>query len=177
MVILNIMIIIASNVISLSTINPAITHGISEYVGSIEPGKLADIVLWDPIFFGVKPELVVKGGLINSAVNGDANGSIPTSEPMKYRNVWSIRRKPYNMLMTFVSKTAYENGINRALNLKRMVRPVKNIRQLSKADMKNNSATPKLDVDPQTYEVYVDGEKITSNAATELPLTQRYFLF
>ncbi|MGE5069121.1 MAG: urease subunit alpha, partial [Bacillota bacterium] len=78
---------------------------------------------------------------------------------------------------TFVSKTAYENGINRALNLKRMVRPVKNIRQLSKADMKNNSATPKLDVDPQTYEVYVDGEKITSNAATELPLTQRYFLF
>ncbi|HDC3803795.1 TPA: urease subunit alpha, partial [Staphylococcus aureus] len=76
-----------------------------------------------------------------------------------------------------VSKTAYENGINRALNLKRMVRPVKNIRQLSKADMKNNSATPKLDVDPQTYEVYVDGEKITSNAATELPLTQRYFLF
>ncbi|SCT96317.1 Urease alpha subunit [Staphylococcus aureus] len=79
--------------------------------------------------------------------------------------------------MTFVSKTAYENGINRALNLKRMVRPVKNIRQLSKADMKNNSATPKLDVDPQTYEVYVDGEKITSNAATELPLTQRYFLF
>ncbi|NGT19721.1 urease subunit alpha, partial [Staphylococcus aureus] len=79
--------------------------------------------------------------------------------------------------MTFVSKTAYENGINRALNLKRMVRPVKNIRQLSKADMKNNSATPKLDVDPQTYEVYVDGENITSNAATELPLTQRYFLF
>ncbi len=79
--------------------------------------------------------------------------------------------------MTFVSKTAYENGINRALNLKRMVRPVKNIRQLSKADMKNNSATPKLDVDPQTYEVYVDGEKITSNAATKLPLTQRYFLF
>lgn len=79
--------------------------------------------------------------------------------------------------MTFVSKTAYENGINSALNLKRMVRPVKNIRQLSKADMKNNSATPKLDVDPQTYEVYVDGEKITSNAATELPLTQRYFLF
>ena len=78
--------------------------------------------------------------------------------------------------MTFVSKTAYENGINRALNLKRMVRPVKNIRQLSKADMKNNSATPKLDVDPQTYEVYVDGEKITSNAATELPLTQRYFI-
>ncbi|MGT2596860.1 hypothetical protein ACVQ90_09715 [Staphylococcus aureus] len=79
--------------------------------------------------------------------------------------------------MTFVSKTAYENGIDRALNLKRMVRPVKNIRQLSKADMKNNSATPKLDVHPQTYEVYVDGEKITSNAATELPLTQRYFLF
>lgn len=160
------------------TINPAITHGISEYVGSIEPGKLADIVLWDPIFFGVKPELVVKGGLINSAVNGDANGSIPTSEPMKYRKMYGqYGGNLTSTSMTFVSKTAYENGINRALNLKRMVRPVKNIRQLSKADMKNNSATPKLDVDPQTYEVYVDGEKITSNAATELPLTQRYFLF
>ncbi|SBA04854.1 Urease alpha subunit [Staphylococcus aureus] len=160
------------------TINPAITHGISEYVGSIEPGKLADIVLWDPIFFGVKPELVVKGGLINSAVNGDANGSIPTSEPMKYRKMYGqYGGNLTSTSMTFVSKTTYENGINRALNLKRMVRPVKNIRQLSKADMKNNSATPKLDVDPQTYEVYVDGEKITSNAVTELPLTQRYFLF
>lgn len=160
------------------TINPAITHGISDYVGSIEPGKFADLVVWDPAFFGVKPELIVKGGLINSAVNGDANGSIPTSEPQKYRKMYGqYGGNITHTAMTFVSNTAYENGISRQLNLQRVVRPVKNIRQLSKADMKNNNATPKLDVDPQTYEVFVDGEKITSEAATELPLTQRYFLF
>ena len=160
------------------TINPAITHGISEYVGSVEAGKFADLVMWEPAFFGVKPELIVKGGLINSAVNGDANGSIPTSEPQKYRKMYGqYGGNMTHTAMTFVSNTAYENGIYRQLNLKRMVRPVKNIRNLSKADMKNNNATPKLDVDPQTYEVFVDGEKITSEAATELPLTQRYFLF
>lgn len=160
------------------TINPAITHGISDYVGSIDDGKLADLVMWDPAFFGVKPDVIIKGGLINTAVNGDANGSIPTSEPIKYRKMYG--QYGPNMAatsMTFVSKTAYASDIGQQLGLKCKVRPVHNIRKLSKKDMKNNSATPKLDVDPQTYEVFVDGEKITSQAATELPLTQRYFLF
>ncbi|MGM7690570.1 urease subunit alpha [Staphylococcus felis] len=160
------------------TINPAITHGISEYVGSVDEGKLADLVIWDPRFFGVKPEMVVKGGLINVAVNGDANGSIPTSEPLKYRHMYGqLGGNLQSTAVTFVSEAAYMSGIRRTLNLKRHVRPVRNIRQLTKKDMKNNTATPKLDVDPQTYEVFVDGEKITSEAATELPLAQRYFLF
>ena len=160
------------------TINPAITHGISEYVGSIDEGKLADIIMWDPAFFGVKPELVLKGGMINTAINGDANGSIPISEPLKYRNMYGqLGGNMQSTAITFVSSTAYENDIGRSLGLKRKLRPVKNIRKLTKADMKNNNATPKLDVDPQTYEVFVDGKKITSEPATELPLTQRYFLF
>ncbi|PTK67684.1 urease subunit alpha [Staphylococcus borealis] len=160
------------------TINPAITHGISDYVGSIEGGKLADLVMWEPAFFGVKPELIVKGGLINAAVNGDANGSIPTSEPQKYRKMYGqYGGNLQHTAITFVSKTAFESGIYRSLNLQRMVRPVHGIRNLTKKDMKNNDATPKLDVDPQTYEVFVDGEKVTSEPATELPLTQRYFLF
>ncbi|PNZ69391.1 urease subunit alpha [Staphylococcus croceilyticus] len=160
------------------TINPAITHGISDYVGSIEKGKLADLVLWNPAFFGVKPELVVKGGMINSANNGDANASIPTAQPQKYRRMYGqYGGNLQHTSITFVSKTAFESGIYRNLNLERMVRPVHGIRNLTKKDMKNNDATPKLDVDPQTYEVFVDGEKITSEPATELPLTQRYFLF
>ncbi|WP_419791099.1 urease subunit alpha [Staphylococcus chromogenes] len=160
------------------TINPAITHGISDYVGSIDEGKLADLVMWDPRFFGVKPVLVVKGGLINVAINGDANGSIPTSEPIKYRPMYGqYGGNIQSTSLTFVSQAAYQDGIRRTLDLKRHVRPVKNIRNLSKKDMVNNDALPKLDVDPETYEVFVDGEKITSEAATELPLTQRYFLF
>jgi len=160
------------------TINPAITHGISDYVGSIDEGKLADIILWDPAFFGVKPEVIVKGGLINTAINGDANGSIPTSEPLKYRKMYGqLGGNMQSTAMTFVSTTAYDNDIGKLLGLKRKLRPVHNIRKLSKKDMKNNNATPHLDVDPQTYEVFVDGEKITSEPATELPLTQRYFLF
>ena len=160
------------------TINPAITHGISDYVGSIDEGKLADIILWEPAFFGVKPDVIVKGGLINAAINGDANGSIPTSEPLKYRKMYGqLGGNLQSTSMTFVSTTAYENDIGKLLGLKRKLRPVHNIRKLSKKDMKNNNATPDLDVDPQTYEVFVDGEKITSEPATELPLTQRYFLF
>ncbi|MDW4099516.1 urease subunit alpha [Staphylococcus saprophyticus] len=160
------------------TINPAITHGISDYVGSIDEGKLADIILWEPAFFGVKPGVIVKGGLINAAINGDANGSIPTSEPLKYRKMYGqLGGNLQSTSMTFVSTTAYENDIGKLLGLKRKLRPVHNIRKLSKKDMKNNNATPDLDVDPQTYEVFVDGEKITSEPATELPLTQRYFLF
>ncbi|MDU0383233.1 urease subunit alpha [Staphylococcus pseudintermedius] len=160
------------------TINPAITHGISEYVGSVDAGKLADLVIWDPRFFGVKPDMVVKGGMINVAANGDANGSIPTSEPIKYRHMYGqYGGNLQSTAITFVSQAAYMNGIRRTLDLKRDVRPVRNIRQLTKQDMKNNSALPKLDVDPETYEVFVDGEKVTSEAATELPMTQRYFLF
>ncbi|EOD4251725.1 urease subunit alpha [Staphylococcus pseudintermedius] len=160
------------------TINPAITHGISEYVGSVDAGKLADLVIWDPRFFGVKPDMVVKGGMINVAANGDANGSIPTSEPIKYRHMYGqYGGNIQSTAITFVSQAAYMNGIRRTLDLKRDVRPVRNIRQLTKKDMKNNSALPKLDVDPETYEVFVDGKKVTSEAATELPMTQRYFLF
>ncbi|EGQ3131356.1 urease subunit alpha [Staphylococcus pseudintermedius] len=160
------------------TINPAITHGISEYVGSVDAGKLADLVIWDPRFFGVKPDMVVKGGMINVAANGDANGSIPTSEPIKYRHMYGqYGGNLQSTAITFVSQAAYMNGIRRTLDLKRDVRPVRNIRQLTKKDMKNNSALPKLDVDPETYDVFVDGEKVTSEAATELPMTQRYFLF
>lgn len=160
------------------TINPAITHGISEYVGSIEPGKLADIVIWEPAFFGVKPDVVLKGGMISTAINGDANGSIPISEPLKFRKMYGqLGGNMTGTKMTFVSNIAYMNDIQRQLNLHRLIRPVKNIRNLRKTDMKNNTATPKLDVDPQTYEVFVDGEKITSEPAKELPLTQRYFLF
>lgn len=142
------------------TINPAITHGISEYVGSVDAGKLADLVIWDPRFFGVKPDMVVKGGMINVAANGDANGSIPTSEPIKYRHMYGqYGGNLQSTAITFVSQAAYMNGIRRTLDLKRDVRPVRNIRQLTKKDMKNNSALPKLDVDPETYEVFVDGEK------------------
>lgn len=160
------------------TINPAITHGISEYVGSIDEGKLADIIMWDSAFFGVKPDVIIKGGLINTAINGDANGSIPTSEPLKYRKMYGqLGGNMQSTSMTFVSTTAYDNDIGQLLGLKRKLRPVHNIRKLSKADMKNNNATPKIEVDPQTYEVFVDGKKITSEPATELPLTQRYFLF
>lgn len=160
------------------TINPAITHGISEYVGSIEPGKLADIVIWEPAFFGVKPDVVLKGGMISTAINGDANGSIPISEPLKFRKMYGqLGGNMTGTNMTFVSNIAYMNDIQRQLNLHRLIRPVKNIRNLRKTDMKNNTATPKLDVDPQTYEVFVDGKKITSEPAKELPLTQRYFLF
>ena len=160
------------------TINPAITHGISEYVGSIEEGKFADLIIWSPKFFGVKPDTIIKGGLINTAVVGDSNGSIPTSEPMKYRVMYgqygdNLARNSF----TFVSKAAYDADIARELGLKRIVRPVKNIRNLTKNDMKNNSAMPKIDVDPQTYDVYADGVKLETEVATELPLTQRYFLF
>lgn len=160
------------------TINPAITHGITDYVGSIEEGKLADLIMWEPAFFGAKPDVIVKGGLINTAVNGDANGSIPTSEPLKYRVMYGqYGGNIQSTSMTFVSKTAFESDIGTHLGLRRKIRPVHNIRKLTKKDMQNNDATPSLDVDPQTYEVFVDGEKITSEPATELPLSQRYFLF
>ncbi|MBI5974947.1 urease subunit alpha [Staphylococcus canis] len=160
------------------TINPAIAHGISDYVGSIDEGKLADLIIWDPKFFGVKPDMIIKGGLINTAVNGDANGSIPTSEPMNYRLMYGqYGTNKQRTSITFVSKSAYDKDIQRTLGLKRLVRPVHGIRNLKKKDMKNNDATPKIEVDPQTYDVMIDGEVLKSEVAKELPLAQRYFLF
>ncbi|PGT87687.1 MULTISPECIES: urease subunit alpha [Bacillaceae] len=160
------------------TINPAITHGISDYVGSIEVGKLADFVLWDPAFFGAKPELVVKGGMIAWSVMGDPNASIPTPQPALYRPMFaSFGKAKYSTSMTFLSKAAYEQGVNKKLGLQKKIGIVKNIRQLKKSDMKLNGETPVIEVDPQTYEVTVDGQLITCEPDNKVPLAQRYFLF
>lgn len=160
------------------TINPALTHGIAKYVGSIEVGKLADLVVWHPAFFGVKPELVLKGGMIAYSVMGDPNASIPTPQPVMYRPMFASYGKAlYRTSITFVSKTAFELGISQQLNLQKMIQPVGHIRNLSKNDMVYNSAMPKIDVDPQTYEVRVDGTLITCEPAEVVPMAQRYFLF
>ena len=160
------------------TINPAITHGISEYVGSVEAGKLADLILWDPAFFGVKPEIVLKGGMIAHSVMGDPNASIPTPQPVLYRPMFSSYGKAkYQTSVTFVSKAAYENGVHEELGLQKIIKPVSGIRQLTKKSMVLNGETPEIEVDPQTYEVKVDGELITCEPAEVLPLAQRYFLF
>lgn len=160
------------------TINPAITHGIADYVGSVEVGKWADLVLWDPAFFGVKPELVLKGGMIAHSVMGDPNASIPTPQPVLYRPMFaSFGKAKHRTSLTFVSQAAYERGIREKLGLQKEVRPVGGIRQLSKKDMKHNAKTPKIEVDPQTYEVFVDGKLITCDPVEVLPMAQRYFLF
>jgi len=160
------------------TINPALTHGIAKYVGSIEVGKLADLVVWHPAFFGVKPELVLKGGMIAYSVMGDPNASIPTPQPVMYRPMFaSYGNALYRTSITFVSKTAFELGIPQQLNLQKMIQPVEHIRSLSKNDMVYNNAMPKIDVDPQTYEVRVDGTFITCEPAEVVPMAQRYFLF
>jgi len=164
--------------VSKYTINPAIVHGISDYVGSIEVGKLADLVVWDPAFFGVKPDLILKGGLIAHSIMGDPNASIPTPQPVFYRPMFaSFGRAKYQTSMTFVSKAAYEKGIHQALNLQKIVKPVAGIRKLKKADMLFNGETPTIEVDPQTYEVKVDGKLATCEPAMTLPMAQRYFLF
>jgi len=160
------------------TINPAITHGISDYVGSVEKGKLADLVLWEPAFFGVKPELVLKGGLIAHSVMGDPNASIPTPQPALYRPMFaSFGKALFKTSMTFMSKAAIERGVPEKLGLEKMVRPVSKIRALQKSDMKYNGETPDIDVDPQTYEVKVDGTLVTCEPAETVPMAQRYFLF
>ncbi|XJZ25717.1 urease subunit alpha [Bacillota bacterium Lsc_1132] len=160
------------------TINPAITHGISEYVGSVEVGKLADLVLWDPAFFGVKPELILKGGMIAHSVMGDPNASIPTPQPVLYRPMFaSYGIAKDKTSITFVSKAAFDNGIQEELGLHKIVKPVSGIRQLTKKDMIFNGETPKIEVDPQTYEVRVDGEFVTCDPAEVVPMAQRYFLF
>ncbi|MDG2616958.1 urease subunit alpha [Thermoleptolyngbya sichuanensis XZ-Cy5] len=160
------------------TINPAIVHGISDYVGSVEVGKIADLCLWRPAFFGVKPELVIKGGLIAWAQMGDANASIPTPQPVHMRPMFaSYGGAIANTSFTFLSKAAVQNGIPEMLKLQREVLPVSNIRQVTKKDLKLNDYTPRIEVDPETYEVRADGELLTCEPATVLPMAQRYFLF
>ncbi len=160
------------------TINPAITHGMTGEIGSIEPGKLADLVLWKPAFFGVKPEIVVKGGFIAWTAMGDPNASIPTPQPVLYRPMFgSFGLATAATSITFISQAALSAGVAKKLGLKRLVVPVGNCRKLGKKDMLHNNATPKIEVDPETYEVRVDGELITCEPARVLPLAQRYFLF
>ena len=160
------------------TINPAITHGISYVVGSVEPGKYADLVLWQPMFFGVKPELILKGGTISYAQMGDPNASIPTPQPVYGRPMFgSFGRSLYASSITFVSDIAYQKGIKQRLGLEKTVMPVRNCRNITKKDMIHNDATPRIDVNPETYEVKVDGVPITCEPAKVLPMAQRYFLF
>lgn len=160
------------------TINPAITHGISKYVGSVETGKLADLVLWKPAMFGVKPEMILKGGFILASKMGDANASIPTPQPVVYTNMfgaYGLARK--NTCITFVSKAACESGIRERLSLQRQVLPVEGCRNIGKKDMKNNDVIADIAVNPENYEVKVNGELISCEAAEELPLAQKYYLF
>jgi urease subunit alpha len=161
------------------TINPAIAHGLSMHVGSVEVGKLADLVLWDPAFFGVKPMMVLKCGTIAMAPMGDPNASIPTPQPMHYRPMFGAFGKAMTRsAVTFVSKAAYEAGIAKKLDLDRIVLPVENTRgKIGKKSMILNDAMPHIEVDPETYEVRADGELLTCEPAKVLPMAQRYFLF
>lgn len=160
------------------TINPAITHGISEYVGSVEVGKIADLILWNPAMFGVKPDMIIKGGVIIASKMGDANASIPTPQPVVYTKMfgaYGLARK--TSCITFVSKAACETGIKERLSLQRQVFPVHDCRSIGKKDMKNNDVIANIEVNPENYEVRVDGKLITCEAVEELSLAQRYFLF
>ena len=161
------------------TINPAITHGISRHVGSVEVGKRADLVMWSPAFFGVKPEMVLLGGSIAAAPMGDPNASIPTPQPMHYRPMFAAYGKlRTNSSVTFVSQMAYDAGLQNRLGVAKAMLPVANTRGgIGKAAMIHNAATPQIDVDPETYEVRADGELLTCEPATVLPMAQRYFLF
>ncbi|MGD1702230.1 urease subunit alpha [Dapis sp. BLCC M229] len=168
----------AKRYIAKYTINPAIMHGIADYVGSIEVGKLADICLWKPAMFGVKPEIVIKGGAIAWAQMGDPNASIPTPQPVYMRPMFgSFGGATPATSLTFVSKEALDAGIPGQINLKTLAVAVSNTRNIGKADMKLNSATPKIEVNPETYEVRADGELLTCEPASVLPMAQRYFLF
>ena len=159
------------------TINPAITHGIAHEVGSIEPGKLADLVLWRPAFFGVKPSLVIKGGMIAAAAMGDPNASIPTPQPVHWRPMFGSYGRALKCAVTFVSQAALHNAAVAALGLHKPLVAVKGCRRVTKADMVLNDATPEIEVDPETYIVRADGEHLTCEPAEVLPLAQRYFLF
>jgi urease subunit alpha len=157
------------------TINPAIAHGISHLVGSVEEGKLADLVLWKPAFFGVKPSLVIKGGMITAAAMGDPNASIPTPQPVHQRPMFGAFAKKSSV--TFVSGAALKSPALDKLHLKKELVAVRNTRGLKKRDMVHNDYRPKISVDPETYEVRADGELLTCEPASVLPMAQRYFLF
>ncbi len=159
------------------TINPAITHGISHLVGSIEPGKLADLVLWKPAFFGVKPSLIVKGGMIACAAMGDINGSIPTPQPVHYRPMFGALGKALNTSVVFVSQAALKNPSLQELRLHKPLEAIRDTRAVTKRQMIHNDYAPDLQVDPETYEVRADGQLLVCEPASELPLAQRYFLF
>ena len=159
------------------TINPAIAHGLAHAVGSIEAGKIADLVLWRPAFFGVKPSLILKGGMIAAAAMGDPNASIPTPQPVHYRPMFGAFGGGLRTSVTFVSQAALENPEVRGLGLARPLEAVRGTRSVGKRDMVHNDAMPKIEVDPETYEVRADGELLTCEPAKELPLAQRYFLF
>jgi urease subunit alpha len=160
------------------TINPALTHGIAHEVGSVETGKWADLVLWDPAFFGVKPSLVLKGGMISTALMGDPNASIPTPQPVRYRPMFGSSAEALaRTCLTFVSQAALETKLQDRYALRKQLAAVKNTRQLRKADLVHNGATPQITVDPETYQVVADGELLLCEPAEVLPMAQRYFLF
>jgi urease subunit alpha len=160
------------------TINPAITQGISHLVGSVEPGKLADLVLWKPAFFGVKPALILKGGMIAAAAMGDPNASIPTPQPVHFRPMFGACGAAMDQTcISFVSKAALEAGVPEQLGLRRRTEAVRNTRAIGKRDMIHNAGMPSIEVDPQTYEVRADGVLLTCEPAGELPMARRYFLF
>jgi urease subunit alpha len=168
----------AKRYIAKYTINPAITHGISNYVGSIESGKIADLVLWKPAFFGVKPETVIKGGMIAWAQMGDPNASIPTPQPVQMRPMFgSYGGAKNNTAFTFISQVAMDQFLPDRLQLQKQTLAVLGTRTVSKRDMKLNDALPRMEVNPETYEVRADGELLTCEPATVLPMAQRYFLF
>jgi urease subunit alpha len=160
------------------TINPAITHGLAHEVGSIEVGKLADLVLWTPAFFGVKPELVLKGGLIACANMGDPNASIPTPQPAFYRPQFGAHgRAKFSTAVTFVSEVSLQRGHVAALNLGKRLVAVHNTRKITKHNLLWNDALPEIEVDPETYTVKADGRELRCDPARVLPMAQRYFLF
>jgi len=159
------------------TINPAITHGISHAVGSVEVGKIADLVLWRPAFFGVKPTMILKGGMIAAALMGDPSASIPTPQPVHYRMMFGAFGGGLKKSFTFVSQAAYDAGIGDALKLNKTLIVAKGMRTLRKSDMIHNSLAPRMDVNPETYEVRADGELLVCEPAAVLPMAQRYFLF
>src|SRR2546421_5299387 len=160
------------------TINPAIAHGIGHEVGSVEVGKLADLVLWKPAFFGVKPEIVLKGGFPMSAAMGDPNASIPTPQPVFTRPMFgSFGRAPFSTSLTFLSKAAVDHEVHKSLGMQKRVAAVKKCRGIGKRDMKLNDALPRIDVDPETYVVKADGQILTCDPMAVLPMAQRYFLF
>ena len=160
------------------TINPAITHGISHEVGSIEVGKLADLVIWQPAFFGIKPSLIIKAGMIAYAEMGDVNASIPTPQPVHYRPMFaSLGKARFLSRMTFISQTAADLNVAKNLGLKSLIGVAKNCRQIKKQDMIHNSWQPNIEVDAQTYEVKADNNLLSCEAASILPMAQRYFLF